>query len=342
MIDINQKIQEIETEFYLCVNKVMDNNEIEELKVKFLGRKGKIRELFDLLKNVNSEERKNIGILLNNIKEKITDSISIKEKEFESISTNTSNVEKLDYTLPGRYIKIGKKHPLSIIIDDLYNIFRSLNFNIIEGCEIEDEYHNFEALNMPKWHPARDLQDSFYINDNLLLRTHTSPVQIRAMETLKPPFRIVTVGGRCYRKDAIDSSHYPVFHQIEGLVVDKNLSLCDLSWILKEMMRGVFEKEVNIKFLPSYFPFVEPGAETLISCPFCKMQGCSTCQNSGWIELGGSGMVHPQVLRNSGINPSEYKGFAFGWGVERLAMIKFGINDIRLFFENNIDFLEQF
>lgn len=337
-----EEVKNLEKEFFEEINNVKSISELDELKIRYLGRKGKIRKLFSDLSELSLEEKKEAGNLINSLKNRIASSI---EEAATKISTEIKPKELtkfFDYSIPGNRIEIGHIHPLSLIVGELYTLFRSLNFKIIDGYEIEDNYHNFEALNISKWHPARKMQDSFYIDEDRLLRTHTSPVQIRAMETLTPPFRIVTVGGRCYRRDAQDATHSPVFHQIEGLVVDRDINLSDLSWILKEMMKGIFSKEIDVKFIPSYFPFVEPGAETLISCPFCLGEGCNVCSNAGWIELGGSGMVHPQVFRNVGIDPNQFRGFAFGWGVERLAMIKYGINDIRLFFENDMEFLKQF
>jgi phenylalanyl-tRNA synthetase alpha chain len=341
-LNLEEQIEKIKKEFYSELERVEDISDLEEVRIEYLSRKGKIRTLFSELKNLSEEERKEAGNRLNTLKEEIGQSLESIRSTLSKKPEEINKFELFDFSIPGQNFEIGYIHPLNIINEELYSIFRNLNFKVIDGFEIEDDYHNFEALNIPKWHPARKMQDSFYIDEERLLRTHTSPVQIRAMENLTPPFRIVTIGGRCYRRDAIDATHSPVFHQIEGLVVDENVSLSDLSWTLTEMMRGIFGKGINVRFIPSYFPFVEPGAETLISCPFCTGDGCSICGNSGWIELGGSGMVHPQVFRNVGIDPAKFKGFAFGWGIERLAMIKFGIGDIRLFFENSVDFLRQF
>lgn len=337
-----EEVTNIQKEFSAALNKIKNIEELEELKVIYIGRKGKIRKLFSKLNELSIEEKREAGNLINTLKNKISNLIEKARDDLLEKAKIKEVSEFFDYSIPGNRFEIGHLHPLSVIIDELYSVFRSLNFKIIDGFEVEDDYHNFEALNISKWHPARKMQDSFYIDETRLLRTHTSPVQIRAMESLPPPFRIVTIEGRCYRRDALDATHSPVFHQIEGLVVDEDVNLSDLSWILTEMMRGIFGKEITVRFIPSYFPFVEPGAETLISCPFCLGEGCGVCGNAGWIELGGSGMVHPQVFRNVGIDPEKFRGFAFGWGIERLAMIKFGINDIRLFFENDLEFLRQF
>ena len=341
-MNIIETIQAWEEEFQNLVKTTKTVEDLEKVQILYLGRKGKIRDLFQSLKDQVGEDKKIAGEEINLFKDRISQYLSALSEQYLKPKAEVCEESNFDFSLPGKPFSIGKKHPLSQIIEELNHLFRSLNFSIIDGFEIEDDYHNFEALNIPKWHPSRKMWDTFFINDNILLRTHTSPVQIRAMEHLTPPFRIVTIGGRCYRKEATDASHSAVFHQLEGLVIDEDLSLGDLSGILNEMMIGLFGKELKIRFNPSYFPFVEPGAETLVSCPFCNNKGCAVCQNSGWIELGGSGMVHPQVLRNVNIDPTKYRAFAFGWGVERLAMIKYGIDDIRLFFENNMSFLNQF
>jgi len=341
-LNIIETIQHGEEEFLNLTKLVKSIDEIENLKVIYLGRKGKIRDLFQELKDLSDEDKRVSGEEINQFKNRISEYLTALTVHYTKTIEPPIDLNTFDYSLPGKPFLIGHKHPLTLIIEELYNLFRSFNFTVIDGFEIEDDYHNFEALNIPKWHPSRKMWDTFYINETTSLRPHTSPVQIRAMEHMPPPLRIVTIGGRCYRKDASDASHSPVFHQMEGLVIDENISLSDLSGILSEMMFGLFGKELKIRFNPSYFPFVEPGAETLVSCPFCNAKGCNVCQNSGWIELGGSGMVHPQVLRNVNLDPNKYRGFAFGWGVERLAMIKYGIDDIRMFFDNNISFLDQF
>ncbi len=341
-MNLSTTIHELRSSFNLELSKASTLEQLEPLKVAYLGRKGKVRELFDLMTSLGPEEKKQFGGSINTLKNELQQALDGKAEQLLNSSKPTEEAASFDYTLPGRSFPWGHQHPLSLIGQQLYDIFRNLNFTVVDGNEIEDDFHNFEALNIPKWHPARKMQDSFYITENILLRTHTSTVQVRSMEKMKPPIRIVSINGRCYRRDASDATHNPVFHQIEGLYVDKGLSMADLSGLLTEMMFGVFGREVEIRFLPSYFPFVEPGAETLISCPFCKKKGCAVCQYSSWIELGGSGMVHPQVLRNVNIDPEVYSGFAFGWGVDRLAMLKYGVEDIRLLMDNHIHFLEQF
>ncbi|MCK5848256.1 MAG: phenylalanine--tRNA ligase subunit alpha [Caldisericia bacterium] len=334
-------IKELKKEFETLTEGIHNKDELERLKVKFLGRKGEIRSLFGKMKDVAIEQKKEFGAGINDLKGFVERRLQSLLDSFSVGSSEKDNKNYCDLTLPGINFSIGHQHPVTQVIDDLLEIFRSLNFDVLGGMEIEDTFHNFDALNIHKWHPSRNAQDTFYLDPEHILRTQTSAMQIRAMESGKLPLRIITM-GRCYRRDASDATHYPVFHQIEGLVVDKNVNFCDLSGILTEMMTGVFGKRVEVRFQPSYFPFVEPGAETFISCPFCNQKGCSICQNTGVIELGGSGMVHPQVLRNVGIDPKVYRGFAFGWGIERIAMLKYQINDIRLFYENNINFLEQF
>ncbi|MGC9125756.1 MAG: phenylalanine--tRNA ligase subunit alpha, partial [Caldisericaceae bacterium] len=243
--------------------------------------------------------------------------------------------------IPGLRLSNGALHILTQTIKEVEDIFISMGFDIRTGPEIESDYYNFEALNIPEYHPARDMQDTFYIAPKLLLRTQTSPIQIRTMEAQKPPIRMIAT-GRCYRRDAVDSSHSPIFHQVEGLVIDKDISFRDLKGVLAEFTRKMFGESVRVRFTPSYFPFVEPGAETAISCVMCGGKGCPVCKFSGWLEMGGSGMVHPNVLRNVGIDPEKYQGFAFGWGIERIAMVKYEIPDIRFFYQNDIRFLNQF
>jgi len=335
-------IEECKEKFLKKIQKVENTEDLEALRIKYLGRKGEIRKLFGKIQNIAPEKRGLYGSCINELKITIEEKVNALLESLSQQSTaSTPDKPFCDLTLPGVPFVLGHQHPITQIMDDLLDIFRSLNFDVVSGYEIEDTFHNFDALNIHKWHPSRNPQDTFYLDPEHILRTQTSSVQIRAMENGKLPLRIVSM-GRCYRRDASDATHYPVFHQIEGLVIDKNVSFCDLSGILTEMMMGVFGTRVEVRFLPSYFPFVEPGAETFISCPFCSGKGCSVCGKAGEIELGGSGMVHPQVLRNVNIDPSVYRGFAFGWGIERIAIMKYQIDDIRLFYENNIDFLEQF
>jgi len=279
---------------------------------------------------------------VNNLKEYIED--TIKKKEELILSTLKESLLKnahVDVTQQGLHLERGRKHILSKVIDEVKSIFISMGFDVFSGPDIESDYYNFEALNVPEHHPARDMQDTFYLKEKILLRTHTSPMQIRTMEREKPPIRMIAI-GRCYRRDALDSSHSPQFHQIEGLVVDKDISFANLKATLTEFSRKMFGAQTRVRFSPSYFPFVEPGAETSITCVICGGKGCPVCKYTGYLEMGGSGMVHPNVLRNAGIDPEVYQGFAFGWGIERIAMVKYGIPDIRYFLQNDLRFLKQF
>lgn len=336
-----KEIEEIKKEFEEKI-KTKSIEELKKVETYFLGRKGKVVNLFKTLKNATEENRKNIGQQINDLKSYVEETISKRLKELEEIEKNKLLAnERIDITLPGIRLETGGLHILSKVMKEVEDIFLSLGFDVMTGPEIESDYYNFEALNIPEFHPARDMQDTFYLAKKILLRTQTSPIQIRTMEKYKPPIRIIAI-GRCYRRDAIDSSHSPIFHQVEGLVIDKNVSFSNLKGTLLEFTKRMFGEETKIRFSPSYFPFVEPGAETAISCVICKGKGCRVCKYTGWLEMGGSGMVHPNVLKNVNIDPEEYQGFAFGWGVERIAMIKYGIPDIRMFLQNDLRFLEQF
>ncbi len=324
------------------IEKSTSSTEIEELRVKYLGRKSELSLAFRELGKLSPEEKKALAQDLNETKNFITKMIDEKNEIFKKQEKEAQiKAEKIDVSLPGRKENIGTFHPVSIIMEQIVEIFHRIGFEVRTGPHIEDDFHNFEALNIPKHHPARAMQDTFYMEDGKLLRTHTSPTQIRMMESSTPPIKMIAL-GTCYRKDATDASHMPVFHQVEGLMIDKDITFSDLGGILSILLTEVFGGETKVRFQPSYFPFVEPGAETLASCPFCGGEGCRTCQGSGWVEMGGSGMVHPNVLRNVGYDPDVYQGFAFGWGLERLAMLKFGIRDIRDLFTGDLRFLSQF
>jgi phenylalanyl-tRNA synthetase alpha chain len=336
-----KEIDEIKNEFQEKI-KTEDIEEINKIETYFLGRKGRIAELFKTLKTLSENERKEAGQSINELKLFIENIIHTKLEEIEKKNkTRMLEKEKIDVTIPGIQLTTGGLHILSKVTREVENIFLSMGFDVMTGPEIETDYYNFEALNIPEFHPARDMQDTFYLAKKILLRTHTSPIQIRTMEQNKPPIRIIAL-GRCYRRDAIDSSHSPIFDQVEGLVIDKNISFANLKGTLLEFVKKMFGIDIKVRFSPSYFPFVEPGAETAISCVMCKGKGCKVCNNTGWLEMGGSGMVHPDVLKNVNIDPEKYQGFAFGWGIERIAMIKYGIPDIRMFSQNDLRFLEQF
>jgi len=317
-------------------------NLIKEIENEYLSRKGIIANLFQKVKDLDKESRVRFGKELNEFKSYAENEIKKRKEEIEkNEQLIEQEKEKIDITLPGIRLSTGALHIITQTIREVEDIFISMGFDIKTGPEIESDYYNFEALNIPEYHPARDMQDTFYLAPKLLLRTQTSPIQIRTMEAQKPPIRMIAT-GRCYRRDAADSSHFPIFHQIEGLVVDRDISFRDLKGVLAEFTRKMFGETAKVRFYPSYFPFVEPGSETAISCVICGGKGCPVCKYSGWLEMGGSGMVHPSVLKNVGINPEEYQGFAFGWGIERIAMVKYEIPDIRLFYQNDLRFLNQF
>ncbi len=312
-----------------------------DVKTRYLGRKGLMTGLLRNIGCVSPEERPLFGKRSNEVKDKLTEKIEAALAGIKVIEKGDVLArEKIDVTLEGRRIKPGKLHPVTQVKNEICSIFASFGFSVMEGPEVELDYYNFEALNIPKDHPARDMQDTFYIEENIVLRTHTSPVQIRTMLKQAPPVRILSP-GRVYRPDS-DVSHTPMFHQIEGLLVDKGISFADLKGTLTVFLQEVFGVQTRLRFRPSFFPFTEPSAEVDIQCVMCRGEGCRVCGQTGWLEILGSGMVDPEVFKNVGYDPEEYTGFAFGLGLERIAMLKYGISDIRLFFENDWRFLEQF
>lgn len=334
--------EDLKRDFEEQINKIKNLDELRQIEIFFLGKKGKIQELFKQIKSVPENKRKEFGEKVNNLKEYIENLITEKEKELSNILREEKlRSEAVDVTAPGLILEKGTEHILNKVIEEVKSIFISMGFDVFSGPDIESDYYNFEALNIPEHHPARDMQDTFYLAEKMLLRTQTSPMQIRTMEKQKPPIRMIAI-GRCYRRDALDSSHSPQFHQIEGLVVDKGISFANLKATLSEFSKKMFGENTKVRFTPSYFPFVEPGAETSITCVICGGKGCPVCKYTGYLEMGGSGMVHPNVLKNVGIDPEEYQGFAFGWGIERIAMVKYGIPDIRYFLQNDMRFLKQF
>ena len=319
-----------------------DLSELENLRIKYLGKKGELTAVMKGMGKLSAEERPVIGQLANEVRGFLETTIETKKAALESEAANAKIAsETIDVTMPGSRRKVGKKHPLTTVLDDLKDIFIGMGFSIAEGPDVETDYYNFEALNIPKDHPARDTQDSFYTTDGNVLRTQTSPVQIRTMEQQKPPIRIIAP-GRVYRSDAVDATHSPVFHQIEGLVVDKGITMADLKGTLEVFVKKLYGDDTRVRFRPHHFPFTEPSAEVDISCFNCGGSGCRICKGEGWIEILGCGMVHPKVLRGCGIDPEEYSGFAFGIGLERTTMFRYDIDDLRLFFENDVRFLEQF
>lgn len=336
---IQQTLLELENSFLSEVEKAATPKQVEQLRIKFLGRHGPLASILKDISKVPPEERPHVGQKTNALKEKIR--LAIDEKMKSLTGMETGKVPLFDSTLPGISLETGRSHPLSQVIDELCTIFLSLGFRIVEGPEIETEYYNFDALNIPKSHPSRDTFDTFYLDDKWLLRSQTSTVQIRVMEKEKPPLRVVAP-GRVFRPDAVDASHSFMFHQIEGLWVDRDVRFSDLKGILALFAKTFFGPKTKIRFRPHFFPFTEPSAEVDISCILCGGEGCRVCSQKGWLEVLGAGMVHPNVFRSVKVDPKRFRGFAFGLGVERIAMLKFGIDDIRLFFENDLRFLRQF
>lgn len=316
--------------------------DLEQLRIQYLGKKGELTAILKQMGKLSPEERPLVGQMANETRAYIEGAIESKKAQLaQKKQQEQLKAEKIDVTLPGNKITLGAKHPLSIVLDEIKEIFVGMGFEIVEGPEVEYDYYNFEALNIPKDHPARDTQDTFYINDNILLRTQTSPVQVRVMEKQKPPIRVISP-GRVYRSDAVDATHSPLFHQIEGLVVDKGITFADLKGTLEIFVRRLYGEDSVVRFRPHHFPFTEPSAEVDVQCFSCHGEGCRLCKGEGWIEILGCGMVHPKVLANCGIDPEVYSGFALGLGLERVAMRRYGIDDMRLFFENDVRFLKQF
>ena len=315
---------------------------VESLRVKYLGKKGEITAILKEMGKLSAEERPVIGQVANKVRESIEGSISSKKEELKAIEKQKKLAEEvIDVTMPAKSVKVGKKHPISQIIDEVSEIFMGMGFSIAEGPEVETVENNFDALNAPIDHPSRDMSDTFYINSELLIRTQTSPVQVRTMKDQELPIKIIAP-GRCFRFDAPDATHSPMFHQIEGLVVGKDVTMAQLKGTLDMFVKKLFGENTKTKFRPHNFPFTEPSAEVDVTCFKCQGAGCPMCKQEGWIEILGAGMVHPNVLRNCGIDPEVYSGFAFGMGVDRITMLKYEIDDIRLLFENDMRFLDQF
>ncbi len=330
-----EKLSQLKEKYLALLEKVETQEELESLKIEILGRKGVLTSLLKGIKDLPLELKPEVGKQANQFKAFITSLLSQKQEELKS-----KKEKSFDYTLPAFPIYKGKLHPLTRVTKEILDIFQHLGFQVFTGPEIETDHYNFQALNFPPDHPARDVQDSFHLEGEYLLRTQTSPVQIRVMEKYPPPIRMISP-GRCFRRDTPDATHLPMFHQIEGLAVDKNIRFTDLKGVLGEFVHAFFGKAVKMRFTPSYFPFTEPSAEASISCIICAGKGCRTCSYTGWLEILGAGMVHPNVLKAVHYDTEKYTGFAFGMGVERITMLKFGINDIRLLYENDIRFLQQ-
>ncbi len=338
---MQQKIKEIKNNANTELASVDSTKLLNELKVKYLGKNGEVTVLLKGMKDVPAENRAEFGKIINELKVEITELFNSKEIQLKEIEMQAKfNSEAIDITLPGKINNCGSLHPLNIVKNKIIDAFCAMGFVVFEGPEIDTDYYCFQALNIPKDHPARDMQDTFYITDNILLRPHTSPGQVRTMENKKPPIKILSP-GRVYRADD-DASHSPMFHQIEGLVVDKGVSLCDLQGLLDEFVKIMFDEQTKTRFRPSYFPFTEPSVEVDVTCCKCHGAGCGLCKGTGWIEILGAGIVNKNVLEMSGIDSNVYSGLAFGLGIERITMIKYGISDIRTLFENNVKFLKQF
>ncbi len=315
---------------------------LENLRVKYLGKKGELTAILKQMGGLSAEERPIIGQLANEVRKTIEDGISERADALKTeLAAKKLKEETIDVTLPGKTQTVGKLHPLTVTLNDIKEIFLGMGFEVVEGPEVETDHYCFEALNMPKHHPARDTQDTFYINDNVVLRTQTSSVQIRTMEKKKPPIRIISP-GRVYRSDAVDATHSPIFHQIEGLVIDKGITMADLNGTLELLMKRLYGEDCKIRLRPHHFPYTEPSAEVDMMCFNCHGEGCPMCKNEGYIEILGAGMVHPKVLEGCGIDPEVYSGFAFGIGLERITMGRYEINDLRLLYENDMRFLGQF
>jgi phenylalanyl-tRNA synthetase alpha chain len=336
-----ENLEPIADEARAAIAAAGDGAALEQLRVDYLGKKGRITALLKSLGQLSPEERPQAGAQINVVKQDLQQLISERKTALESAAVEAKlAAETIDVTLPGRGQSTGGLHPVTRTMERMEEFFGAIGFEVAEGPEIEDDYHNFEALNIPAHHPARAMHDTFYVDEHTVLRTHTSPVQVRVMESQAPPIRIICP-GRVYRCDS-DLTHTPMFHQLEGLLVDDHSSFADLKGVIEDFLRAFFERELAVRFRPSYFPFTEPSAEVDIQCVNCGGEGCRVCSNTGWLEVMGCGMVHPKVFEYSGIDPEQYSGFAFGMGVERLAMLRYGVNDLRLFFDNDLRFLEQF
>jgi phenylalanyl-tRNA synthetase alpha chain len=341
-MSLSAKIEEIRSEFIKELKSATHSKDLENLKVRFLGKKGPIQQLMMELKNCTPDERPLFGKLINDLKEDLTSHVdNTLARILEQEKSARFDQEKIDITLPGKTPSLGKTHPITQMLNKAVSILVNMGFSVQYGPDIDSDYYNFGALNFPPDHPARDMQDTFYITADLLLRTHTSNVQVRTMESSKPPIRVIAP-GRCFRNETISSRSHVFFHQIEGFYVDKNVTFTDLMNTMDQFWKAIFGQDVKTRFRPSYFPFVEPGLEVDVECTSCKGQGCRLCKQSGWLEVAGAGMIHPEVLKAGGIDPEEYSGYAWGMGIERIAMLQYGIKDIRLFTENDTRFLEQF
>jgi phenylalanyl-tRNA synthetase alpha chain len=336
-----ENLEPLAAEARAAIEAAEDGAALEQLRVDYLGKKGQITALLKGLGKLSADERPQAGARINAVKEDLQALIGERKAAMASAAVEAQlSAETIDVTLPGRGQSTGGIHPVSRTMERMAEFFGAIGFDVVEGPEIEDDYHNFEALNIPAHHPARAMHDTFYVDEHTVLRTHTSPVQVRVMESQSPPLKIICP-GRVYRCDS-DLTHTPMFHQVEGLLIDEHTSFADLKGVIEAFLREFFERELAVRFRPSYFPFTEPSAEVDIQCVNCGGEGCRVCSQTGWLEVMGCGMVHPRVFEYSNIDTEKYTGFAFGMGVERLAMLRYGVNDLRLFFDNDLRFLEQF
>jgi phenylalanyl-tRNA synthetase alpha chain len=338
---VSASIEEILTQALQELAHAKDLNQLDQVRVNYLGKKGVFTEQMKELGKLEPEQRRSAGQVINTVKNSFQEALDARKVslEAEELQARLAS-ECVDVTLPGRGQTTSGLHPVTITLRRIAKIFASVGFHVVEGPEIEDDYHNFGALNIPEHHPARAMHDTFYFDPHTVLRTHTSPVQIRVMESEQPPLKVIAP-GRVYRCDS-DLTHTPMFHQVEGFLVDKDVSFADLKGVVFEFLRAFFEKDIQVRFRPSYFPFTEPSAEVDIECVICDGQGCRVCSHTGWLEVMGCGMIHPEVFKSVNIDHQQFSGFAFGMGVERLAMLRYGINDLRMFFENDLKFLQQF
>ena len=337
---MKEELSRLKSEAIESLQRISQASELEPFRVRFLGRKGgSLTGIMRRLSEVSKEDRPKLGQLANTVKKEITTLFEQKKKDLAQDS-GTQAQKGLDLSLPGRRIPFGKLHPVTQVMEEMCAIFEGMGFAVAEGPDVETDHYNFEALNIPKHHPARDMHDTFYVSDSILLRTHTSPMQARIMETQDPPLRYIAP-GKVYRCDS-DITHTPMFVQVEGFLVDRDVSFADLKGVLTNFLQQMFSKDLAVRFRPSFFPFTEPSAEVDIACVICGGEGCRVCKKTGWIEILGAGLIDPEVMKMVGYDPDEYSGFAFGLGVERIAMLKYGINDIRLYYENDLRFLSQF
>ncbi len=339
---MKEKLEQIRDKSVQALADLRDLSQLEDFRVKVLGKKGELTLVLREMGRLPAEDRPVIGQLANEVRATLEGELVRRTQELkEAVLTAKLFAEAIDITIPGKRPALGKLHPLHTVLNEMQDIFLGMGFDVVEGPEVEWDYYNFEALNIPKNHPARDMQDTFYVNENIVLRTQTSPVQIRTMQKQKPPIKILAP-GRVYRSDEVDATHSPIFHQIEGLVVDKNITMGDLKGVLDVFAKELFGSGTRTQFRPHHFQFTEPSAEVDVSCTICDGKGCRVCSYTGWIEILGAGMVHPKVLQYGGIDPDVYSGFAFGMGLDRITNLKYGIDDIRLLFENDVRFLKQF